>query len=158
MIRRYGAMFLMLLTLLTLPGLPGAGCAEGRTVILPDGAHQIRLPADMEVLTPEKGVERLWAVYGMRDLELEIFTYTGNGLSPQENAERLTEAGSEAEIREIAGVSFLVYRDRDEADGALCIGYMYPVGDTFVELSFWYGSTEAGEQTKEIMETFGPVE
>ena len=133
--------------------LAGTAAAE-QQLILPDGGHIITLPDGLSVLPRDAGTAELYAVYGKEDLELEVFIYPGNGRSVEENAQALADAGREAEIREVGGVSMLCYREMDEADGALCIGYMYPVNGAFVELSFWYASEAAAAETVTIMNSF----
>ncbi len=126
---------------------------------LPDGNHTIIVPDSLKAVWVTRDDPNLWRLFlGQNlDLELEIFSYKGNGKTLMENALELTEAGREVEIRQVADTEMLCYRDRDEADGAPCIGYVYIHGDRFVELTFWYGSEEAGETTLAIMESFQPL-
>ena len=100
--------------------------------------------ADQEVILPD----------GLHSLMLS----EGNGADLIENAQTLVSSGKDAEVREIGGVELLVYRDTDEADGAKCIGYMYPTGDSFVEICFWYGTNEAGLKIRSMMESFRELE
>ena len=137
--------------------LLGGALAE-QEVILPDGAHSLMLPEGMSALPRDPGMKELYAVFGEEGLEMEIFVYPGNGADLTENAQTLVSGGKEAEVREIRGVELLVYRDTDEADGAKCIGYMYPAGDSFVEICFWYGTNEAGLKIRSMMETFQELE
>ncbi len=124
---------------------------------LPDGNHTIIVPDSLKAVRVTRDDPNLWRLFLGRDLELEIFVYKGNGKTLMENALELSEAGRDVEIRQVADTEMLCYRDRDEADDAPCIGYVYVHGDRFVELTFWYGSEEAGETTLAIMESFQPL-
>ena len=123
--------------------------------ILPDGVHSLTLPAGMLSQTPEAGEADLKGVF-LRDPDLEmlVFAYDAQGATVDGLAEALVSAGRTAEVREIAGERFLVYQDRDEADGAPCVGYTYLYQGWFIEISFFYGSQEAANLTYTIMESF----
>ncbi len=149
-----GRLLCVLLALLLLTA--GAAAAEKKQK-LPDGNHTIILPDDMQMLQVTKSDTNLWRLFIGENLELEIFLYKGNGLTLEENALTLTEAGKEAELRQISDTVMLCYRDLDEADGAPCIGYVYVDGDRFIELTFWYGSEEAGQTALSVMESFQPL-
>ncbi len=134
------------------------GCAGAEKVQkMPDENHTITLPDSLKPSRITKDDPNLWRLFLGEDLELEIFVYQGNGLTLEENALALTEAGKEAELRLVGDTVMLCYRDLDEADGAPCIGYVYVDGERFVEITFWYGSEEAGETTLAIMESFQPL-
>ena len=134
--------------------ISGAAARADQQVVLPDGIHCLTLPEGMIALPVDPTLGTLTAVYGSGDLEIEIFLYSAGDANMTELAQALTANGRETEIRENGGVEMLVYRDQDEADGALCIGYMYRAEDYAVEICFWYSTTEAGEQSRRIMETF----
>ncbi len=146
---------LLLAGLLLLGWGPAAAQTTGREILLPDGQSVLTLPEDM-VSTPVSPEESdLWADYQRKpDLEMLIFTYRAGNSDPRKMAETLVEAGRTAEVREIGGVEFLVFQDRDEADGALCVGYAFVSGETLIEITFFYGSQEAMDRTYEIMESF----
>ncbi len=135
-----------------------SGAFADQEVILPDGLHSLMLSEGMSALPKDPGMKELYAVFGEEGLEMEIFVYPGNGADLIENAQTLVSSGKDAEVREIGGVELLVYRDTDEADGAKCIGYMYPTGDSFVEICFWYGTNEAGLKIRSMMESFRELE
>ena len=123
--------------------------------ILPDGEHRITLPAGMTSLMPDPEESDLKGIFIREpDLEMLVYAYDAQGSTIEGLAKALREAGREAEIRRIGEESFLVYRDRDEADGAPCIGYGYPYEGWLIEISFFYSSNEAGEMTRTIMESF----
>ncbi len=149
-----GRLLCVLLALVLLAA--GAAAAEKKQK-LPDGSHTIILPEDMQMLQVTRSDTNLWRLFVGDNLELEIFLYKGNGMTLEENALALTEAGKEAELRQIGDTVMLCYRDRDEADGAPCIGYVYVDGDRFIELTFWYGSEEAGQTALAVMESFQPL-
>ena len=88
------------------------------------------------------------------DLEMLVFAYNAGGTSLETLAEALTEAGRDAQIREINSERFLVYQDRDDADGAACVGYSYLYQGWMIEITFFYGSQAAADMTAVIMESF----
>ena len=133
--------------------VPGVSWGEG-TALLPDG-HRLTLPAGMAELpkNPEEtGLEAVWALEP--DLEMLIFAYDAEGSTARSLAEALREAGREAQVREIGGTEFLAYTDRDETDGALCIGYACVSEGRMIEISFFCGSRAAAEMSREIMESY----
>ena len=146
-----------LLAGLMLPGrvTPAMAQSLGWEIQLPDGQGVLTLPEGM-ISTPVSPEETdLWADYLRKpDLEMLIFCYDAQGAEPRTMAEALRNAGRTAETREIDGVEFLVFQDRDEADGAPCVGYAYVSGDALIEITFFYGSQEAMDRTYEIMESF----
>ncbi len=144
---------LLCLMILAAAGAAGAEVKQK----LPDDKHLIVLPDSLKQIPVTRDDANLWKLFLGEDLELEIFLYRGNGLTLMENAQALTENGREAEIRLVGDTEMLCYRDRDEADGAPCIGYVYIDGNRFIELTFWYGSDEAGMMSYEIMESFQPL-
>ena len=123
--------------------------------MLPDGQHLLTLPAGMISQTPDGDETNLKGVFLREpDLEMLVFAYRANGATVEGLAEALKEAGREAQVREIDGQMFLVYQDRDEADGTPCVGYSYLYKDWMIEISFFYSSQEAADLTKTIMESF----
>ena len=139
-----------------------AGSARGDILLkddmeamLPDGVHLITLPAGMISQTPDPEESDLKGIFIRKpDLEMLVFAYEADGASVESLAEALTEAGREAQVREINGERFLVYQDRDDADGAACVGYSYLYQGWMIEISFFYGSQEAADLTAKIMESF----
>ncbi len=149
-----------LLTILLLCLLSAGAAADtvlkrDTDAMLPDGLHLLTLPAGMVSRTPGADETNLKGVFLREpDLEMLVFAYPANGATVQGLAESLAETGRDAQVREIAGESFLVYQDQDETDGALCVGYSYLYQDWLIEISFFYGSQEAADLTKTIMESF----
>ena len=129
----------------------------GQEIRLPDGIHFLTIPADMEYQQPADDETDLKAIY-LREPELEmlIFEYEAGESTVQDLAERMRAAGLEAQVREIGGESFLVFQDRDEADGAPCIGYSYVANGRMTEISFFYATQEAMNLTVGIMESCHP--
>lgn len=122
---------------------------------LPDRVHYIKLPDGMLYQAPsgeEKDLKGIWLMEPK--MEIEIFSYDAPGAELQSLAEQLTAAGRTAEIREIGGMNFLVFQDRDEADGALCIGYAYLWEGRMIEISFFCATQDAMELSKAVMESF----
>ncbi len=146
------------LLLVLTAGATGAGAA--RAILLPDGVYAFAIPDALEWVPPDRSEQPLRGIWLSEELglELEIFLYPAGGRTLEETATALTEAGRSAEIRDIGGLPVLCYRDLDEADGAPCIGYVYLLADQFTELTFWYGTEQAGEMTRAIMETLRPAE
>ena len=134
----------------------GLGSAEGgQIVVLPDETHTVLIPQDMTYQAPGPDETDLRAIYLMEpDLEMLIFAYEAGDMTLQELAEVLTAAGRTAEIRTIGDTEFIVFQDRDEADGAPCVGYSYLSGDRMIEISFFYSSQAAMDLTEIIMESF----
>ena len=134
-----------------------AATAAAERILLPGGAGSLEIPEDMREtpVGPEEG--SLKADYVMPpDLEMFIFQYDAEGNAPRSLAEALIGAGKEAEVRRIGETEFLIYEDRDETDGAPCVGYTLLSGGKMTEISFFYGSESAGEKTRIIMESFQP--
>lgn len=129
--------------------------SPGREIQLPDGCGTLTLPEGMVSAPVSPEETDLWAVFQRApDLEMLIFIYDAQGADPRTMAEALRNAGRTAETREIDGVEFLVFQDRDETDGAPCVGYAYVSGNTLIEITFFYGSQDAMDRTYEIMESF----
>ncbi len=149
--RRIAGILAGLLAALTL----ASAAAEGREILLPDGAHRLTVPAEMEWQEPAGDETDLKGILLMPpELEMLIYAYDAQGLTVQGAAEALADAGRTAEVREIAGTEFLVFQDRDEADEAPCVGYSYISGEMMVEISFFYASQAAMDLTRDIMESF----
>ena len=131
------------------------GGTAGADAMLPDGLHRLTLPAGMVSQTPDADETNLKGIFLREpDLEMLVFAYPANGATVETLAESLAEAGREAQVRQISGELFLVYQDRDEADGAPCVGYSYLYKDWMIEISFFYSTQEAADLTKTIMESF----
>ena len=138
--------------------LLGSAAAE-QSVVLPGGNYVIELPDWMEYSEPVDGDAGVEA-YISADLEMDLISYTredavriGLGQSLKETAQMQREAGSDTEIRNVNGIEMLCFRTVDDADGAPCIGYVFEDGELIIEIDFWYGTQEAGDMTKTIMET-----
>ena len=147
----------ILLCLCLLGGTAGADVMLTRDTdaMLPDGLHRLTLPAGMVSQTPDADETNLKGIFLREpDLEMLVFAYPANGATVETLAESLAEAGREAQVRQISGELFLVYQDRDEADGAPCVGYSYLYKDWMIEISFFYSTQEAADLTKTIMESF----
>ncbi|MBR2824520.1 MAG: hypothetical protein IKE24_12655 [Clostridia bacterium] len=152
---RAGAAVLLLCCLLF--GLAGAEVrlTEETDVLLPDGVHRLTLPGGMVSLTPDADEPDLKGIFLREpDLEMLVFAYAAHGATAESLAQALAAAGRDAQVRDIHGERFLVYRDRDEADGTPCVGYGYMYGDWLIEISFFYSTQEAADLTKTIMESF----
>lgn len=136
-------------------GMTVSARAEAREILLPDGIHYLRIPEEMSWQEPaleDTDLEEIWLM--PPELEMLVFAYDVQNASVRTLAETLVNAGQQAEVRQISGMDFLVFQDRDEADGAPCVGYSYISGGKMVEISFFYGSQAAADLTKTIMESF----
>ncbi len=123
--------------------------------MLPDGVHCLTMPAGMVWQVPGAEETDLKGVFLREpDLEMLVFAYDAQGSTIQGLAEALIASGREAQVRTINGEEFLVYQDRDEADGTPCVGYGYLYDGWLIEISFFYASQEAADMTKTIMESF----
>ena len=145
--------WLMILAVLT-ACLAGA-LGEGQEILLPDGVHRMTVPKEMVWQEPSSEESDLKGILLMPpELEMLVFAYESPAENVQVLAEALTNAGRPAEVREIAGMEFLVFQDRDDADGASCVGYSYLSGNLMTEISFFYSSQAAMDLTQTIMESF----
>ncbi|MBO4292174.1 MAG: hypothetical protein J5898_09735 [Lachnospiraceae bacterium] len=147
----------LLMLLLLLSGNAGGEIllTNDTEAMLPDGVHLITMPAGMISQIPDPEESDLKGIFIRKpDLEMLVFAYNAGGTSVEALAEALREAGRETQIREISGERFLVYQDRDEADGAACVGYSYMYQGWMIEIAFFYGSQEAADLTAKIMESF----
>ena len=146
---------ILCLMLGTGPALADFRVTEAREAVLPDGVHRLTLPAGMIVSSPKPEETDLKGVFRREpDLEMLVFAWDAQGSTVEGLAEALTENGREAQVREIAGERFLVYQDADPADGAPCVGYSYLFDGWLIEIDFFYGSQDAANLTRDIMETF----
>ena len=151
MIRRCG----ILLLAVWLAMGPGAAGADGVEITLPGGVHRLTIPEEMIWQAPADDEENLKAIYLMPpDLDMMIFAYNLEGYTIRSLAETMTEAGRDAQVREIAGEEFLFYTDTDEADGAVGVIYGYMTGNRMTEITFFCGSQAAMDLTQVIMESF----
>ena len=129
--------------------------AEGQKILLPDGTHTLTIPEEMSSQEPSSDEKDLKGIYLLPpDLEILVYAYPAQGVTVQVLAEALVEAGRQAEVRDIGGTDFLVFQDRDESDGAYCVGYGYVAGEQLVEISFFYATQAAADLTAVIMESF----
>ena len=143
----------MLLALMLL--LCSTAAAEGQEILLPDGTHRLTVPAEMNWQAPSEEEEDLKGIFLLPpELEMLIYAYDAQGVTTQELAEALVNAGRRAELREIAGTEFLVFQDTDEADGASCVGYSYISEQKMTEITFFYSTQAAMDLTRTIMESF----
>ncbi len=133
--------------------------AAEQSVSLPDSRYVISVPDDMKYSEPDEKDEGVYA-YTSDALEMDYRSYpvaeaAAFGLLPtlKESAENLAANGADVELREVNGIEMLVYRLTDDADGAKCIGYVFQDRTQIVEVFFWYGTQEAADTTKAIMET-----
>lgn len=140
---------------LALALLAGGGLAEGYRVALPDGNHSVRIPGDMTSQSPAQNETDLRGIYLLEpDLEMLVYSYDAGNSDVYTLAEALSSQNREAEVRRISDTDFLVFQDRDEADGAACVGYGYISGGKMVEISFFYSTQDAMDLTRAIMESF----
>ena len=145
----------LLLTAVVFAFCMGTGTAEGTEIQLPDKVHFLKIPENALFQAPDPDETDLKGIYLLPpDLEMEIFAYEMQEVTVWSLAEALTNAGQDAQVREIAGMEFLVFRDMDEADGANCIGYGYIQDGQMIEISFFYATQDAMDLTKIIMESF----
>ncbi len=133
--------------------LLGSAAAE-QTVVLPESRYVINVPDDLKYSPAEDGDEGIEA-YISDTLEMDYCSYPTAEDAPtlQERAEKLVADGTDAEMRTVNGIEMLVYRVKDEADGAPCIGYAFMDGTQTIEIFFWYATQEAADLTRLIMET-----
>ena len=152
----------IILTLVAAILISGCGSAgaeilltQDTEAILPDGVHRMTLPAGMISLTPGTDEPDLKGIFQREpDLEMLVYAYDAQGATIEGTAEKLRNAGRDAELRRIGDEIFLAFRDRDDADNAPCIGYAYLYEGWMIEIAFFYSTNEAGEMTKTIMESF----
>lgn len=144
----------LLAALLLAACLTGAA-AEEREIPLPDGRHFLRIPAEMIFQEPAPDENTLKGIYLLEpDLEMLIFSYEVRDATVHTLAAALQDAGRQAEVREIGGTEFLVFQDRDEADGAPCIGYSFIQDGRMTEITFFYATQAAMDLTMIIMESY----
>ena len=152
--------YLTLLAACCLLTAAGPALAE-QEVLLPQSRYAVNVPDEMLFSAPgetDQGV----AAYVSETLEMDYTAYpreeaAGMADTLQETAEKLSEAGREAEVRLICGIEMICFRHTDEADGAPCIGYIFEENGWIIEIDFWYATAGAGAKTKEIMESIHPV-
>ena len=148
--------FTALLTVCLAATAAGCALAAGQEIMLPDGQSCLTLPGEMIYQAPTQEESDLKAIYLLEpELEMLVFSYDAQGMTVQSLAEALTGGGKDAQVRQIGEVQFLVFQDRDEADGASCIGYSYITPDQrMIEISFFYSTQSAMDLTVAIMESF----
>ncbi len=153
--KRIGAALMAVLLYLCGPALGDVVLTAETDAMMPDGVHCVTLPAGMVFQMPSSEEKDLKGVFlRAPDLEMLVFAYDAQGKTVEELTQNLTKAGRTAEIRELAGERFLVYRETDEADGASCVGYGYLYGKWMIETVFFYGSQVAADLSTVIMESF----
>ena len=152
---RIGKCFALLLAVALLAAIPAGGAAAEREITLPDGTHFLRIPEEMIYQAPsadETSLKGIWLLEP--ELEMLIFSYEAQNATVDTLAEALVNAGRQAQVREIGGTEFLVFQDRDEADGAPCVGYSYLADGRMVEITFFYATQAAMDLTRTIMESY----
>lgn len=134
--------------------LAGGALGESTEIILPDGQHRLTLPEGMEYQEPAEDEKDLKGIFLMPpDLEMLVFAYDAGQATVQDLAETMTNAGLNAQLREVGGETMLVFQDQDPADQAPCLGYSYVKDGIMVEISFFYSSQGAMDLTESIMES-----
>ncbi len=149
---RKGVLWLTAFILLASVTLP---CLAETETLLPDGKHRLLLPEGMIFQQPaanETDLKGIWLLEP--DLEMLVFCYDAGDITEQDLAQKLVDAGRNAEVRRIGEQDFLVFQDVDESDGAHCIGYAFLAEGKMIEISFFYATQEAMDLTKTIMESF----
>lgn len=133
-------------------------------ITLPGGRYELALPDRLVYSAPEAGDDGVEA-WISDTLEVDAFAVSlaearsllGLKETLTETAEFLANQGKEAEVREVGGIEMLCLRDVDDADGTPCIAYLFPDGDSLIEIDFWYATPEAGEETASVISTIRAV-
>ena len=133
-------------------------------ITLPGGQYELALPNRLVYSAPEAGDDGVEA-WISDTLEVDAFAVSlaearsllGLKETLTETAEFLANQGKEAEVREVGGIEMLCLRDVDDADGTPCIAYLFPDGDSLIEIDFWYATPEAGEETASVISTIRAV-
>ena len=150
--RKVGVLLLAAVILLA------AGCASADEVVrLPESRYAVTLPDGMvyEGPTPENR-EAFACVY--EELLLEIHFFRIEAGMTEAVADVLAKGAEDITPVPVNGVDMIAFRYPAQDDGWKAVGYMMQDGDATQMILFWYGTPEAAEMTKTIMESIGETE
>ncbi len=150
--RKVGVLLLAAVILLA------AGCAAADEVVrLPESRYAVTLPDGMvyEGPTPENS-EAFACVYEEFLLEIHFFRFEA-GMT-EAVADVLAKGAEDITPVPVNGIDMIAFRYPAQDDGWKAVGYMTQDGDATQMILFWYGSMEAAEMTKTIMESIGETE
>ena len=134
------------------------GCAAADEVVrLPESRYAVTLPDGMvyDGPTPDSG-EAFAYVY--EEILLEVHFFRSDSGMTEAVADVLAKGGEEITPVSVNGVDMIGFRYPAQDDGWKAIGYMMQDGDATQMILFWYGTPEAAEMTKTIMESIGETE
>ena len=135
-----------------------AGCAAADEVVqLPESRYAVSLPDGMvyDGSSAEDG-EAFACVY--EEILLEIHFYRFEAGMTETVADALAKGAEDITPVPVNGVDMIAFRYPAQDDGWKAVGYMMQDGDATQMILFWYGTPEAAEMTKTIMESIGETE
>ena len=135
-----------------------AGCAAADEVVqLPESRYAVSLPDGMvyDGSAAEDG-EAFACVY--EEILLEIHFYRFEAGMTETVADALAKGAEDITPVPVNGVDMIAFRYPAQDDGWKAVGYMMQDGDATQMILFWYGTPEAAEMTKTIMESIGETE
>ena len=137
--------------------LVGTGCGLAETVQLPESRYAVTVPDGMDCDGPLEGMEEAF-VYLSEELGLEVHFFRYEAGVMETVKELLTNGAEDMNMAPVNGLETFVFRCPDEGDGWKAIGYILEDGDATQVILFWYGTQEAADLTKTIMESIEETE
>ena len=137
--------------------LLAAGCAPAETVQLPESRYAVTLPEGMVYDGPTPDTEEAFA-YVSEELKLEVHFFRCDAGTTGAVAEALAKGAEEITPVSVNGTDMIAFRYPQQEDGWKAVGYILRDGEAAQVILFWYGSDEAAEMTKTIMESSGDTE
>ena len=135
-----------------------AGCAAAdEAVRLPESRYAVTLPDGMvyDGPTAESG-EAFACVY--EEVLLEVHFFRLEAGMTEAVADALAKGAEEITPVSVNGVDMIAFRYPPQDDGWKAVGYILQDGEATQVILFWYGTPEAAERTKTIMESIGETE
>ena len=131
--------------------------SSAETVQLPESRYAVTIPDGMIYDGPTEGTAEAFA-YVSEEMLLTVHFFRYNMSMTDVILDVLGRGGDDIRPVSVNGVDMIAFRYPPEEDGWQAAGCILEDGDATLAILFWYGTQEAADLTKTIMESIEETE
>ena len=137
--------------------LAAGSVSSAETVRLPESRYAVILPDAMTYDGPTADTAEAFA-YISEEMLLTVHFFRYDMSMTDVILDLLGRGGDDIRPVSVNGVDMIAFRYPPEEDGWQAVGYILEDGNAALEILFWYGTQEAADLTKTIMESIEETE